>query len=81
MKDDILVALYSEDSYVLDWMSLLIVRDWRTRVVLEATSEIELSREMNTGFQKIDVLVIDLDAIENLKSVVGFMEEYNKKNW
>ena len=79
MKDDILVALYSEDSYVLDWMSLLIVRDWRTRVVLEATSEIELSREMNTGFQKIDVLVIDLDAIENLKSVVGFMEEYNKK--
>ena len=47
MKRDILVALYSEDAYVLDWMSLLVVRDWRTRVVAEASGPTELAQILN----------------------------------
>ena len=67
MKRDILVALYSEDPYVLDWMSLLIVRDWRTRVIGEASTPSELTDILTQEHFHGDVIVIDLDNISDLR--------------
>ncbi len=67
MKRDILVALYSEDAYVLDWMSLLVVRDWRTRVVAEVTSPAELSELISEEHLMCDGIVMDIDSASDLK--------------
>ena len=67
MKRDILIALYSEDSYVLDWMSLLVVRDWRTRVVAELTSPAELSEFLSQQYLMCDGIVMDIDSASDLK--------------
>jgi hypothetical protein len=67
LKRDILIALYSEDAYVLDWMSLLVVRDWRTRVVAEITSPVELSEFLSQEHLICDGVVIDIDSASDLK--------------
>mgnify|MGYP007111971868 CR=1 FL=1 len=36
MAKDILVSLLSDDLFSLNWMSMLMVRDWRTRAFIEA---------------------------------------------
>lgn len=67
MKRDILVALYSEDAYVLDWISLLVVRDWRTRVVAELTCPAELSEFLSQENLMCDGIVMDIDSASDLK--------------
>lgn len=67
MKRDILVALYSEDAYVLDWMSLLVVRDWRTRAVAELTTPEELSEFLSQEHLMCDVIVMDIDCATDLR--------------
>lgn len=69
MKRDILVALYSEDSFVLDWMSLLVVRDWRTQVIAEVTSPIEFTEALNQDHLMCDIIVIDIDSVSNLRQL------------
>ncbi|MEL7625661.1 MAG: hypothetical protein AAGU15_02240 [Anaerolineaceae bacterium] len=69
MKRDILVAIYSEDSYVLDWMSLLVVRDWRTRMVAELTNSAEVSDLLSKELLMCDGIVLDIDNISDLRQV------------
>lgn len=70
MKRDIMVALYSEDTYVLDWMSLLVVRDWRTRVVAEVTNQAELSEFLGKERLICDVFIVDLDSASDMKQTI-----------
>jgi len=79
MKRDILVGLYSEDTYALNWMSLLIVRDWRTRVCLEASSLNELQDGLKVEHQNLDLIVLDLDLIGNLREITSTINEYSKR--
>jgi DNA-binding NarL/FixJ family response regulator len=79
MKNDILVALYSEDSYALNWMSLLVVRDWRTRVVLEASNYTEFSKAIKEEHQYLDVIVLDLDMISEFNRVADEINQYALK--
>jgi hypothetical protein len=74
LKRDIRIALYSEDSYVLDWMSLLVVRDWRTQVVAEITSPTELSEFLSQEHLMCDGLVIDIDSASDLKQAGSAIE-------
>lgn len=78
MKRDILVGLYSEDTYALNWMSLLIVRDWRTRVCLEASSMIELQDGLKAEHQNLDLIILDLDRIGNLRQIASVIKEYSQ---
>ena len=79
MKRDILVGLYSEDTYALNWMSLLIVRDWRTRVSLEASSLMEFQNGLKEDHQKLDVIVLDLDLIVNFREIAASINAYASK--
>lgn len=78
MKRDILVALYSEDTYVLNWMSLLVVRDWRTRVVTEATTRNELFQSLSQENFNVDLMVIDVDSVSDLKQIALDVESYRQ---
>jgi hypothetical protein len=78
VKRDILVALYSEDPYVLDWMSLLVVRDWRTRVITTASQLSELSDLFQGSNILCDAMVIDLDNCSNLKQIGKHLSDSSK---
>lgn len=61
MMKDILVAILEDDSFSSNWMALLMVRDWRTRLVGEFKNRVELCQYLNDYHPKFDVLVLDVD--------------------
>lgn len=61
MHKDILVTLLEDDVFSRNWMALLMVRDWRTRLVGEFTNRIELCAFLESACQSFDVLILDVD--------------------
>mgnify|MGYP001369224404 FL=1 len=62
MSKDILVTIVSDDIYSQNWMCLLLVRDWRTRVIAELTLHDNLTRSIKPMLPKPDLLLVDLDT-------------------
>lgn len=52
MARDILVSIMSDDDFARNWMSLLVVRDWRTRVVSEFTCSEDYLSFQSQCYQK-----------------------------
>jgi DNA-binding NarL/FixJ family response regulator len=61
MPKDIRVLIVEDDPYARDLMSLLLTRDWRTRVVGEVANEGELALFLRDEMQKVDVVVLDTE--------------------
>ena len=61
MAKDIRVLIVEDDPYAQDLMSLLLTRDWRTRVVGEVSDKEELEEFLAQGDSKIDVVVLDTE--------------------
>jgi DNA-binding NarL/FixJ family response regulator len=61
MGKDILVAILEDDVFSRNWMALLMVRDWRTRLVTDITNRIELCEFLDQSFQPIDIVILDVD--------------------
>lgn len=61
MPKDIRVLIYEDDPYARDLMSLLLTRDWRTRVIAEVASREELVTFLKDELQKIDVVILDTE--------------------
>jgi len=80
MAKDILVSLLSDDLFSLNWMSLLIVRDWRTRVFTEG----ELLNPPEAGraesIRYVDVVVADLDSFVLNTSLFSNLNRYLGEN-
>ena len=62
MSKDILVTIVSDDIYSQNWMCLLLVRDWRTRVIAEFTLHDNLAKSVKPMLPKPDLLLVDLDT-------------------
>ena len=62
MSKDILVTIVSDDIYSQNWMCLLLVRDWRTRVIAELTLHDNLAKSIKPMLPKPDLLLVDLDT-------------------
>jgi len=62
MAKDILVTIVCNDIYSRNWMSLLLVRDWRTRVISELSLRDDLQKALKQMLPSPDMLLIDLDA-------------------
>jgi len=58
---DILVAILEDDEFSRNWMSLLMVHDWRTRLTAEFSSHVELCDYLNRAERTFDVLILDVD--------------------
>lgn len=61
MHKDILVTILEDDIFSQNWMALLMVRDWRTRLVGEFTNRIELCQFLSHSNQSFDILILDVD--------------------
>lgn len=61
MNKDILVAILEDDVFSSNWMSLLMVRDWRTRLVAEFSNRIELCSYLEDSNLAFDILIVDVD--------------------
>lgn len=61
MNKDILVTLLEDDVFSRNWMALLMVRDWRTRLVGEFSTRSDLYHFLETSFQPFDILILDVD--------------------
>lgn len=61
MSKDILVAILEDDIFSRNWMALLLVRDWRTRLIGEFTTRAEFSAYLDTDQQPFDILILDVD--------------------
>lgn len=61
MAKDIRVLIYEDDPYARDLMSLLLTRDWRTRVVGEVADQGELALFLSQEMQKVDVVILDTE--------------------
>lgn len=80
MAKDILVSLLSDDVFSLNWMSLLIVRDWRTRVFTEGELVIPLQEEEAETLQYADVVVADLDSFVHNTNLFTNLNRYLAEN-
>lgn len=58
---DILVAIIEDDVFSRNWMSLLLVRDWRTRLVAEFMDFTEFQQQLDAQSQVFDILIVDVD--------------------
>jgi len=61
MPKDIRVLIIEDDPYARDMMSLLLTRDWRTRVVGEIVNQTELEEFVLDEMIKTDVVIIDTE--------------------
>jgi DNA-binding NarL/FixJ family response regulator len=59
MPKDIRVLIVEDDPYARDLMSLLLTRDWRTRVVGEVANQEELDLFLRDDLVKADVVILD----------------------
>lgn len=77
MARDILISIMSDDDFARNWMSLLVVRDWRTRVVSEFTCSEDYLSFQSQCYQKVDFLLVDLDSYNEYPSLLDeiYVEE------
>ena len=61
MNKDILVTILEDDVFSRNWMALLMVRDWRTRLIDEFSTRVELCEFMEKTYQPFDLLIVDVD--------------------
>lgn len=61
MRKDILVAILEDDVFSRNWMALMLVRDWRTRLIAEFSNQVEMCEFLQDSSQSFDVLILDVD--------------------
>ncbi|HLF89766.1 MAG TPA: hypothetical protein VI451_12515 [Anaerolineales bacterium] len=62
MSKDIHVLLVEDDLYARDLMSMLLTRDWRTRVVGEFGSESDVEQFLSDPIQRVGAIVLDTEV-------------------
>ncbi|NUM43600.1 MAG: response regulator transcription factor [Anaerolineales bacterium] len=62
MPKDIHVLLIEDDVYARDLMSMLLTRDWRTRVIGEVGSENDVENFLNDPLHRIGAVVLDTEV-------------------
>jgi DNA-binding NarL/FixJ family response regulator len=63
LTKDILVAILEEDVFSRNWMALLMVRDWRTRVIGEFSTRADMCAYLESSSTIFDVLIVDVDLL------------------
>ena len=70
MPKDLFVSIMCDDLFARNWMSLLIVRDWRTRLTAELTCQQDPYAYLEKNNQPCDLLVVDLDSMASCPGLI-----------
>jgi DNA-binding NarL/FixJ family response regulator len=64
MQKDLNIMLVEDDTYARDFMSMLLRRDWRTRVLGEYGSHtgLELRQALRSATAQVDILIVDTEV-------------------
>lgn len=81
MPKDILVSIMSDDIFARNWMSLLVVRDWRSRLVAEMNCQADPFTLISQNKQRCDFLIVDLDTLRSNPSLLSTLnnQDHTKK--
>ena len=79
MNNDIRVAILEDDVFSRNWMALLLVRDWRTRVVGEFSTRAELFAYIKGMNQALNVLIFDVDLFDEYFSIREFFQKVSSQ--
>lgn len=80
MAKDILVSILSDDLFSLNWMSMLMVRDWRTRVFTEGNMIRALDAGKVESIKYINVVVADVDSFYQNTNCFSNLNQYIFEN-
>jgi DNA-binding NarL/FixJ family response regulator len=62
MKKDVRVLIVEDDLYSRDMMTMLLTRDWRTRVVGELCGQDDVSEFFSQPIKQVDVILIGIET-------------------
>lgn len=79
MIKDILVTILEDDVFSRNWMALLMVRDWRTRMVGEFSTSVELWEFLGNAHQAFDVLILDVDLFGEAFTISDICSELTEQ--
>ena len=79
MNKDILVAILEDDIFSRNWMALLMVRDWRTRVIGEFATRAEFCAYLDSDPQPFDILILDVDLFGERFTITDICEILSTK--
>lgn len=80
MNKDILVTILEDDIFSRNWMALLMVRDWRTRLIAEFSTRIQLCEFLEKSYQPFDLLIVDVDLFGEKFTVGEICESLGRSN-
>lgn len=63
MRRDIRVLIVEEDPFAINWMALLLARDWRTQVISETGDISEAIKQIKKSPERIDLILLDADFV------------------
>jgi DNA-binding NarL/FixJ family response regulator len=67
MKKEARVLIVDDDLFAQNWMALLLARDWRTRVLCEASSLEGMLAQLNTQEEKPNFVLLNVDLLAGVK--------------
>lgn len=78
MRRDIRVVVIEDDPFARNWMVLLAVRDWRTRVIGEADHPAKLAQYLNDPISPVDIVIMDTDIPGGDNWIPRILEQISK---
>ena len=78
MRAEIRVSIIEEDPFALNWMAMLLARDWRTRIINESETVCQLLKSLKNDLEHTDLILVDADLI-NSRIIQKFQNTL--KNW
>ena len=75
MPRDTRVFIVEDDLFARNWMDLLLVRDWRTRVAGDAGTLDGLASALKASKGRVDIILFDTDIPHNDRWLVSLLEE------
>jgi DNA-binding NarL/FixJ family response regulator len=79
LSKEITVAIIEDDLFARNWMALLLVRDWRTRVVGEYSHCKDFFASLEKGKAWIDYLIVDVDLYGERLQLAEICQVLRKK--
>ncbi len=74
MVNEVNAVILEDDYFSRNWMSLILARDWRTRVVADVATDAELISLLRDKYTRIDMIILDAEIYRDLKWVEGLLD-------